>query len=511
MISDLDALVAALGDLSDDDRLRVAHMVARERGPEASAAALRQQRRSYPVSAGAPERLLYSSRVPADSIGALLASTSGWLRGELGALCIEAVLPEIVVDEYGGPVRQLSVLVTVGERPFLLTHELHRDDTSLELPATADRTRAIAAADEVARALAASSEAVLVTRSQDDPQWLAPLLDALVPELASDSVLVWLLEHQHELASVDAGPMRMALSDLAIDRSFAHFGHVQATQQIERIEDGAVVDTSEATFLASIDARVLLAPARHIAEVPALVERYRLRKGQEEPCEPLFLGGLEPEYLRMIAEVAASGPPPGVVCEPQVSEASIATGARRLADADPTDLDHEELGVGEALFGFSFGEYRIYLCANAELDTPHGAIVLAGEGDGLPIIVMSEQSIDAAFPVDGSSAHFAAFHGWLVRSLERRGGADDAVAWLEAPAAHHSLVDEVYPRDRGEARPWLFIASVPWVELDEAMLAQHEHEVRVYHRFLRAAIDPAFDPGWDPRAEVLAARRLADE
>jgi hypothetical protein len=511
MISDLDAVIAGLGDLSDDDRLRVAHMVARERGQEASAAALRQQRRSYPVTPGAPERNLYSCRVPADSVGALLASPSGWLRGDRGPLRIEAVLPEIVVDEYGGPQRQLSVLASVGERWFLLTHEMHRDDTGLELPATADQARARDAAAALARELTAGTEAVLATRCQDDRQWLTPLLDALVAAPAADSVFMWLLEHHRELATVDAGPLRMALSDLTIERSFAHFGRVQATQRIDRVEEGAIVDTCELAFMSSVDARLLLAPVRHGADVPVVAARYRQRLEQEEPPEELIFAGLEPAYVPMLAEVAAAGVRPVPAAEPPVSETSIAHGARLLEDADPGELDHDELGVGEALHAFAFGDYRIYLCASAELETPHGAIVLAHQGEPPPIIVMSEESIDAGFPVDGSAAHFAAFHAWLVRSLQRRGGGDDAVDWLEAPAAHQSLVDQVHPRDRGEARPWLFIASVPWVELDEAMLAQHEHEVRVYHGFLRAAIDPAFAAGWDPRAEVLAARTAADE
>lgn len=511
MSDDLEALYAALGDLSEADRARVAHMVARESGQHERAAALRRQRRSYPVSPDAPERYLYPTRVPADSIGALLASPSGGLRGEVGPLRIDALLPEIVVDEYGGPQRQLSALVAVGERRFLVTHELHRDDAGLELPAATDRARVIAAAAQVARELAASAESVLVTRFEHDRQWLAPLLDALVPAPAADSVLSWLLEQQPAWATIDCGHLRMVLTDLAIDRSFARFGQVQATQRIDRVEDGAVVDGCEVAFMSMVDARVLLAPASHAAAVPAALERYRVRKRQEEPPEELIFGGLEPGYLRMLAEVAASGARPAPACDPPVSEASVARGARLLEEADPAELDPEQLGVGEALFAFAFGDHRIYLCENAELETPHGAIVLAQAGESPPITVRSEEGLDAGFPVDGSSAHFAAFHGWLVRSLELRGGAADAVDWLQAPAAHSHWIDELHPRDRGEARPWLFIASVPWVDIDEATLAQHEHEVRVYHGFLRAAIDPTFDPGWDPRAEVLAARAADDE
>ena len=510
MSTDLGALYRALGDLDDTDRVRVAHMVARESGQHERAAALRRQRRSYPVSPDAPERYLHPTRVPADSIGALLASPSGWLRGEVGRMRIDALLPEIVVDEYGGPQRQLSALVAVGERRFLLTHELHRDDVSLELPATQDEARARAAATDLARVLAASPQSVLVTRFDHDPQWLMPLLDALVTEPSPDSVLVWLLEQQAELAAVDCGHLRMALSDLAIDRSFAHYGRVEATQRIDRVEDGAVVDTCEVAFLGAIDARVLLAPARHVATVPAAVDRYVRRKRQEDP-EMLIFAGLEPGYLRMLAEVAASGERAAQVCDPPVSEASVAAGSRLLDEADPAELDHEALGVGPALFAFAFGEYRIYLCENAELETPHGAIVLAHRAEPPPIVVRTEEGIDAGFPVDGSSAHLAAFHDWLVRSLERRGGDPDPVDWLEAPAAHDHFIHELHPPDRGEARPWLFIASVPWVDIDEEMVAQHEHEVRVYHGFLRAAIDPQFDPGWHPRAEVLAARAADDE
>ena len=491
--------------------MRVEHMLARERGQKDRAGTLRRQRLSHPVSPAAPERYLFSTRVPADSVGALLASPSGWLRGDLGPLSIEALLPEIVIDEYGGPQRQLSALVAIGERRFLVTHELHRDDLSLELPATADRARVAAAAGEVARELAASARSVLTTQRYDqDRQWLTPLLDALVAAPAPDSVLAWLLAHQGELATIDCGHLRMALSDLAIDRSFAHCGRVQATQRIDRVEDGAIVDTCEVSFIDAIEPRVLFAPARHVATVPAAVERYRLRKQQEQPDDLIF-AGLEPGYLRMLAELAAAGPPTVAACEPPVSEASVAAGARLLAEADPTELDHEELAVGPALFAFAFGDYRIYLCENAELETPHGAIVLAHGGESPPILVRNEECLDGTVPVDGSSAHFAAFHRWLVRSLERRGDAADAVDWLHASVAPRSLIEELHPRDRGEARPWLFIASVPWVELDEAMLAQHEHEVRVYHGFLRAAIDPEFDPGWDPRAEVLAARAAADE
>lgn len=510
MNADLDAVYRALGEPSEGDRLLVAHMIARETGQREREIELRRQRRSHPVSPGAPERYLYSTRVPADSIGALLASSTGWLRGEVGSLRIEAVLPEIVVDEYGGPVRQLSVLLAVGERRFLVTHALHRDDVSLELPAAADRARVEAAAALLARELAASPEAVLATRFDHDRRWLAPLLDALVPEPAPDSVLVWLLENRIDLTTVDVGHLRMALSDVAIDRSFARFGRIQATQRIERVESGAIVDACEVAFMDAVDARVLLAPAGHAGAVRAIIARYCDRKRQE-PADDLLFAGLEPGFLRMLAEIAATGERPARVCDPPVSEASVAAGARLLEEADPAELDHEELGVGEALFAFAFGDYRIYLCENAELETPHGAIVLAHDGEPPPIIVSSEESLEAAFPVDGSSDHIAAFHAWLVRSLERRGGAADAVAWLQQPAAHSHWIAELHPRDPGEARPWRFIASVPWVELDEAMLAQHEHEVRVYHGFLRAAIDPAFDPGWDPRAEVLALRAAADE
>jgi hypothetical protein len=371
---ELAAVYRALGALSAGDRALVAHMVARENREHMKDEALRSERRSYPLSPIAPERYLYSTRVPNGSIGALLASPSGWLRGDLGPLRIEAVLPEIVIDEVGEPHRQLSALVAVGDRRFLLTHALDLDDVSLSRPATADRTRATAAAADLAGELAARKESVLATRFDRDRQWLTPLLDALA-----------------------------AAPDIA---------------------------------------------------------------------------ALEP---------------PAPAWAPQVSEASVEAGARLLAEADPAELDREDLGVGEAEFAFAFGEHRIYLCED-------GAVVLAHTGEPPPVIVKSAEGLAPAFPVDGSAARVAALRDWLVRSLERRGGAAGAVAWLQALADHQD-----------EPRPWLFIPALPWVELDEATLARHEHEVRVLHRFLRAAIDPDFDPRVDPRAEVLAARAAANE
>lgn len=487
--------------MSDDDL--VAHVLARE-AASGEATALRKRRGSYPLSPEAPERYVFSNHVPAHSIGALLAAPGSWVRGEFAALRIEGVLPELVLTSHF-PRKQLTVVATAFGRRFTITHRLHRDDTSLELPATTDRARFAAACAQLAHALRDTSETMLATESRDDVQWLTPLLDALVPVPSEDSVYTWLVAHARELFDVQLGELHAQLRDFEIDRSFARFGDVRATQLVER--DG---DAAEVAWGDRIPADVLLAPARHVAAVAAAIARYRARK-LEEHVDELMFAGLDPGYARMLAEVAAFGERAPLPCVPAVTDVAVERSAKLLRKRDPSAFDHEALGVGEALHSLAFGDYRIHLCANPDLDSPHGAIVLEDVHREPPIVVRGADDMDPGFPADGSSRHLAAFMTWLERTLEASRLDADALAWLRTPSTHRQLIHDVHPSDPGEAPPWRFILSVPWIEIDEDMLASAEHAIAVYHAFLRDAIDARFAPGWNVRAEVAAARAVEVE